>query len=142
MQEGFSYHHAEQSYVMLTFWIPEGPCMLPANASHQVGVGGFVVNEKNEVKLFRCFFYFCISVWFVLDSPTWCREQALLHRYTSFVIMLIQLKCVLLFLSVLQKSMQFPVTVICAGSCSSREVCFIWMRLETTYRFHSWGMHL
>ena len=34
---------------MLTYWIPEGPCMLPANASHQVGVGGFVINDNNEV---------------------------------------------------------------------------------------------
>ncbi|PKI39762.1 hypothetical protein CRG98_039807 [Punica granatum] len=34
---------------MLTYWIPEGPCLLPANASHQVGVGGFVINENNEV---------------------------------------------------------------------------------------------
>ena len=34
---------------MLTHWIPEGPCMLPANASHQVGVGGFVINDENEV---------------------------------------------------------------------------------------------
>lgn len=36
---------------MLTYWIPEGPCMLPANASHQVGVGGFVINDKYEVCL-------------------------------------------------------------------------------------------
>jgi hypothetical protein len=49
LQEGFQYHHAERGYVMLTYWIPEGPCMLPANASHQVGVGGFVVNDRNEV---------------------------------------------------------------------------------------------
>ncbi|THG14819.1 hypothetical protein TEA_018674 [Camellia sinensis var. sinensis] len=49
VKEGFEYHHAERGYVMLTYWIPEGPCMLPANASHQVGVGGFVINEKNEV---------------------------------------------------------------------------------------------
>lgn len=49
VKEGFKYHHAEENYVMLTYWIPEGPCMLPANASHQVGVGGFVINEKNEV---------------------------------------------------------------------------------------------
>ncbi|XP_062077375.1 uncharacterized protein LOC133782178 isoform X1 [Humulus lupulus] len=33
---------------MLTYWIPEGPSMLPSNASHQVGVGGFVINDKNE----------------------------------------------------------------------------------------------
>uniref|UniRef100_A0A7N1A970 Uncharacterized protein n=1 Tax=Kalanchoe fedtschenkoi TaxID=63787 RepID=A0A7N1A970_KALFE len=46
---GFEYHHAEKGYAMLTYWIPEGPCMLPANASHQVGVGGFVFNDKNEV---------------------------------------------------------------------------------------------
>jgi len=48
-QEGFRYHHAEPGYVMLTYWIPEGPCMLPANASHQVGVGGFVINDSSEV---------------------------------------------------------------------------------------------
>ena len=53
MQEGFKYHHAEESYVMLTYWIPEGPCMLPANASHQVGIGSFIINEKDEVCL--CF---------------------------------------------------------------------------------------
>ncbi|EXC26799.1 Nudix hydrolase 8 [Morus notabilis] len=47
--EGFEYHHAERGYVMMTYWIPEGPSMLPGNASHQVGVGGFVINEKNEV---------------------------------------------------------------------------------------------
>ncbi|XP_018679909.2 nudix hydrolase 8 [Musa acuminata AAA Group] len=49
VKAGFKYHHAEQAYVMLTYWIPEGPCLLPANASHQVGVGGFVINENNEV---------------------------------------------------------------------------------------------
>ncbi|XP_010518710.1 PREDICTED: nudix hydrolase 8 [Tarenaya hassleriana] len=49
IKEGFEYHHAEKGYVMLTHWIPEGPSMLPANASHQVGVGGFVVNDHKEV---------------------------------------------------------------------------------------------
>ncbi|KAL8150848.1 hypothetical protein V2J09_020656 [Rumex salicifolius] len=49
VKEGFGYHHAEPGYVMLTYWIPDGPCMLPANASHQVGIGAFVINEKNEV---------------------------------------------------------------------------------------------
>ncbi|RZC30997.1 Nudix hydrolase 8 [Glycine soja] len=48
-KEGFRYHHAEPGYVMLTYWIPEGPFMLPANASHQVGVGGFVISGSNEV---------------------------------------------------------------------------------------------
>ncbi|PWA76796.1 Nudix hydrolase 6-like protein [Artemisia annua] len=49
VKEGFQYHHAEAGYVMMTYWIPDEPCMLPANASHQVGVGGFVLNDKNEV---------------------------------------------------------------------------------------------
>ncbi|KAL6634860.1 hypothetical protein ACP70R_027531 [Stipagrostis hirtigluma subsp. patula] len=49
VKEGFRYHHAEESYMMLTYWIPDEPCMLPANASHQVGVGGFVINDQMEV---------------------------------------------------------------------------------------------
>ncbi|KAK3154800.1 hypothetical protein QOZ80_2BG0195240 [Eleusine coracana subsp. coracana] len=49
VKEGFRYHHAEESYLMLTYWIPDGPCLLPANASHQVGVGGFVINDQMEV---------------------------------------------------------------------------------------------
>lgn len=54
VQEGFRYHHAEQSYLMLTYWIPDDePCLLPANASHQVGVGGFVINNQMEVNLSR-----------------------------------------------------------------------------------------
>lgn len=49
VQEGFQYHHAEKTYVMMTYWIPNEPCLLPSNASHQVGVGGFVINDNNEV---------------------------------------------------------------------------------------------
>ncbi|KAE8690204.1 Nudix hydrolase 8 [Hibiscus syriacus] len=53
VKEGFEYHHAEKGYVMLTYWLPQGPCMLPGNASHQVGVGGFVINDNNEVLVVR-----------------------------------------------------------------------------------------
>ncbi|CAK7337376.1 unnamed protein product [Dovyalis caffra] len=49
IQEGFEYHHAEPGYVMLTYWIPDYPCMLPTSPSHQIGVGGFVINDKREV---------------------------------------------------------------------------------------------
>nr|CAB3450558.1 unnamed protein product [Digitaria exilis] len=49
VKEGFRYHHAEESYLMLTYWIPDEPCLLPENASHQVGVGGFVINDQMEV---------------------------------------------------------------------------------------------
>lgn len=49
MQEGFSYHHAEPNYLMLKYWIPETINTLPANASHRVGIGAFIMNEKGEV---------------------------------------------------------------------------------------------
>ncbi|KAL2969980.1 hypothetical protein AAZX31_15G113700 [Glycine max] len=34
---------------MLVYWIPESPSTIPANATHRVGVGSFVMNEKQEV---------------------------------------------------------------------------------------------
>lgn len=52
-KEGFCYHHAEPGFVMLTYWIPEGPCLLPASASHQVGIAGFVINDEAEVCSFE-----------------------------------------------------------------------------------------
>ncbi|KAK9854812.1 hypothetical protein WJX84_004110 [Apatococcus fuscideae] len=49
MQRGFGFHHAEPEYLMLTRWLPGSPSTLPANASHQVGIGAFVLNEAKEV---------------------------------------------------------------------------------------------
>ncbi|KAK3027271.1 hypothetical protein RJ639_041217 [Escallonia herrerae] len=49
VKEGFYYHHAEAKYLMLVHWIPETANTLPANASHQVGIGAFVMNKKREV---------------------------------------------------------------------------------------------
>ncbi|XP_058729878.1 nudix hydrolase 7-like [Vicia villosa] len=49
VQAGFRYHHAESDYLMLVYWIPDTPDSIPANASHRVGVGAFVVNDKREV---------------------------------------------------------------------------------------------
>ena len=49
LQEGFYFHHAEPKYLMLVHWIPETANTLPANATHRVGIGAFVMNEKNEV---------------------------------------------------------------------------------------------
>lgn len=50
LQEGFYFHHAEPKYLMLVHWLPSEPNTLPANASHRVGIGAFVLNEKNEVR--------------------------------------------------------------------------------------------
>ncbi|CAI0374270.1 unnamed protein product [Linum tenue] len=49
VKEGFWYHHAEPTYLMLVSWLPGGAHPLPPNASHRVGVGAFVMNEKREV---------------------------------------------------------------------------------------------
>ncbi|XP_042497182.1 nudix hydrolase 2-like [Macadamia integrifolia] len=49
VKEGFWYHHAEENYLMLVYWIPETPNTIPANASHRVGVGACVINDKKEM---------------------------------------------------------------------------------------------
>ncbi|KAK1581953.1 hypothetical protein Q3G72_010524 [Acer saccharum] len=51
VKAGFWYHHAEPNYLMLAYWIPETANTLPANASHRVGVGAIVLNDKREVLL-------------------------------------------------------------------------------------------
>lgn len=43
------FHDAEAGYVMLTYWIPGEPCLLPSGPSHQIGIAGFVINHNNEV---------------------------------------------------------------------------------------------
>ncbi|KAI8545732.1 hypothetical protein RHMOL_Rhmol07G0061100 [Rhododendron molle] len=48
-QQGFRYHYAEPSYLMLAKWIAETFDTLPANASHRVGIGAFVMNDMGEV---------------------------------------------------------------------------------------------
>lgn len=49
IEVGFWYHHAEPTYVMLVYWIPATAHTLPVNATHRVGVGAFVINDKKEV---------------------------------------------------------------------------------------------
>ncbi|KAI4995805.1 hypothetical protein ZWY2020_037893 [Hordeum vulgare] len=48
-QEGLWYHHKEEPNLMLAYWLPNTPHTLPINATHHVGVGAFVMNEKREV---------------------------------------------------------------------------------------------
>ncbi|PPD72500.1 hypothetical protein GOBAR_DD30611 [Gossypium barbadense] len=47
VKEGFRYHHAEPSYLMLVFWIPKTPGTILENATHRVGVG-----SASEKKLY------------------------------------------------------------------------------------------
>ncbi|CAM9201160.1 unnamed protein product [Ectocarpus sp. 12 AP-2014] len=50
---GFELHHAEKAYIMLNMWLPSTANQLPANASHQVGVGALVLNEDGDVLVVR-----------------------------------------------------------------------------------------
>ena len=48
-ERGFEYHHAEREYVMLVKWLPTNEeSTIPANASHQVGVGAFVYDKTTK----------------------------------------------------------------------------------------------
>lgn len=49
VKEGFWYHHAEPAYLMLVYWIPETVNTIPANATHRVGIGAIVLNDKREL---------------------------------------------------------------------------------------------
>ncbi|KAJ9568013.1 hypothetical protein OSB04_003979 [Centaurea solstitialis] len=49
LKEGFWYHHAEPDYLMLVKWIPKTTSTIPLNASHCVGVGAIVLNDKREM---------------------------------------------------------------------------------------------
>ena len=50
MQAGFTIHHAKVDYIMMTTWIHDSePNHLPQYAGHYIGVGGFVVNEHDEL---------------------------------------------------------------------------------------------
>ena len=52
MNKGFELHHCMKEYVMLTKWLPDpniDPDMMPNFATHFIGVGGLVVNQRNEI---------------------------------------------------------------------------------------------
>ena len=54
-KHGFYFHHANKSedYVLMCLWLDENvEDRLPAYANHYVGVGGAVINEKEEILLF------------------------------------------------------------------------------------------
>ncbi|KAM9959186.1 hypothetical protein ACTFIR_000244 [Dictyostelium discoideum] len=52
VENGFSFHHCQSNYIMLTKWLPMGePNKLPHYTSHFIGCGGVVINERNEILL-------------------------------------------------------------------------------------------
>lgn len=53
IKHSFDFHHAESGYCMLTRWLPGTESSLPPNASHQVGVGAFVLDKEGKVLVVR-----------------------------------------------------------------------------------------
>ena len=47
--QGFTFHHAEPGYLMMSLWLGKGDNSLPSNASHSVGMGIVCINEHDEV---------------------------------------------------------------------------------------------
>lgn len=84
VQQGFWYHHAEPKYLMLVFWIPQGDHTLPANATHRVGVGAFVMNDKREV----CPIHLSGNAGY-LSAFKMCIVLVVLSRSTSDVLLVI-----------------------------------------------------
>jgi hypothetical protein len=53
VKQGFAFHHADSATLTLVRWLPDTPCTIPAGPSHQVGVGAFVVNARDEVLMVK-----------------------------------------------------------------------------------------
>ena len=52
VEEGFSFHHSGDRYLMLTFGLAED-ALVPPYASHYIGVGGVALNRRNELVVVR-----------------------------------------------------------------------------------------
>ncbi|MEZ4660817.1 MAG: NUDIX domain-containing protein [Caldilineaceae bacterium] len=48
VENGFTFHHSAETYVMLTIRLEEG-AFIPPYATHYIGAGGVVLNEKREL---------------------------------------------------------------------------------------------
>jgi ADP-ribose pyrophosphatase YjhB (NUDIX family) len=60
---GFEFHHTKKDYLFMTKWLPtDEENKLPAYTTHYIGVGGFVLNDKNELLCVREK-YFAVAPW-------------------------------------------------------------------------------
>ncbi|KAH3766807.1 nudix hydrolase 10 [Pelomyxa schiedti] len=53
LRRGFVVHHAQAEYIMLTHWLQDEPNKLPMHGSCYVGVGGMVINDRDEILMVR-----------------------------------------------------------------------------------------
>lgn len=48
VEVGFAFHHSGENYLMMTYRLVEG-AFIPAYATHYIGAGGVVLNERREL---------------------------------------------------------------------------------------------
>ena len=48
VEQGFSFHHSGEGYLMLTNQLEEG-AFIPSYSTHYIGAGGVVINERQEL---------------------------------------------------------------------------------------------
>lgn len=54
VKQGFVYHHAKEDKLVLTQWLPENePNILPAYATHTVGISAIVLDDQNRILLVK-----------------------------------------------------------------------------------------
>jgi hypothetical protein len=63
---------------MLAYWLPNTTHTLPVNATHRVGVGAFIMNDKREVK-YECYSLEDIACYCSVTSFT--NSKALINHY-------------------------------------------------------------
>ncbi len=50
---GFTFHHSEKTAAVLVAWLPDTPNSVPLHATHQLGVGGIVLDGRGHVLTIR-----------------------------------------------------------------------------------------
>jgi len=48
VEQGFTFHHSGEGYLMLTYQLEEG-AYIPPYSTHYIGAGGVVINEREEL---------------------------------------------------------------------------------------------
>ena len=53
-KHGFYFHHAKDNYVLMVLWMDKSVAnRMPGYADHYVGLGGVVINNKNQILLIK-----------------------------------------------------------------------------------------
>ncbi|CAB9502340.1 X motif 6 [Seminavis robusta] len=51
--QGFQFHHAQGDHAVLNLWLRQESSLVPEFATHHIGVGGIVINSRDEILCVR-----------------------------------------------------------------------------------------